>query len=188
MIEEWASIPGADNAFASTMGRIMRNGEVIPQRRCQEGYMRVTVGGEIGQNYVHRLVLLAFRNQPAGKTCVNHRNGKKDDNRLKNLEWSTPRENSMYAALRGEWKKTSKARKIKGTNLETGETEVFNTQSEAARMLNIHNSEINKMLHGKRNTCHGYRFEYLDEEAVIIREPNQIPGQISIFDYEGVTE
>lgn len=182
MIELWSPIPGTDNAFASTQGRIKRNGQLVSQKRVQEGYMRATVGGKIGRDYVHRLVLMAFQYQPPGKTCVNHRNGKKDDNRLKNLEWSTPRENSMYAALRGEWKKQHKARKIKATDISTGETKVFNSQSQAAQALNMHNSEINKMLRGKRNTCHGYVFEYLEEEAVIIRNEKQIPGQMSIFD------
>ena len=182
MIEIWSPIPGTDNAFASTQGRIKKDGQILLQHRCQEGYMRVSVGGDIGRDYVHRLVLMAFQYQPPGKTCVNHRNGKKDDNRLKNLEWSTPRENSMYAALRGEWKHQHKARKIKGTNLATGKEEIFNSQHEAAKVLNMHDSEINKMLRGKRNTCHGYVFEYLEEAAVIIRNEKQIPGQMSIFD------
>lgn len=180
MIEEWRKIPGSDDAEVSSLGRFRRHGKIERQYMDSEGYMRVSAGGTAGRNRMNVFVLRAFKEQPPGKTIPNHKNGKKDDNRLSNLEWSTHQENSMYAALRGAWKEHHPKRRIKATDAKTGEETIYESQSEAARLLGIHDSEINKMLHGKRKTCHGYVFECMEEVPYRSRK-NEIPGQMSFI-------
>jgi ribosome-binding protein aMBF1 (putative translation factor) len=55
------------------------------------------VVGKYGRQafYVHRLVIKAFRGPPSSKlkSFVAHINGNNQDNRLKNLRWSTKEEN-----------------------------------------------------------------------------------------------
>ena len=54
---------------------------------------------------VHRLVLSTFVKNVDNKMQINHKNGKKDDNRLCNLEYCTQSENIRHAFENGLFKK-----------------------------------------------------------------------------------
>lgn len=76
-----------------------RSGRKMKQHLCVKGYPVVKlVCGEKRKIFkVHRLVAEAYLPKIDGKLFVNHINGIKHDNRAENLEWCTPRENSLHA-------------------------------------------------------------------------------------------
>ena len=158
--EVWVDIPGSDNAQVSNYGQVRRNGKLCKQYYDSEGYARVTVGGQRGRDRVHRFVAMAFCHQPPGKDRVNHKNGRKNDNHSTNLEWSTNRENLMLARK----KFAQPHHKTPVVVEKDGEKRTFSSQASAAKWIGCNNSEVNKMLHGKRKTCHGYVIRYLDGE------------------------
>ena len=61
------------------------------------GYLRVQLymgNGKGRTEKVHRLVAIAFIDNPDNLPEVNHINHQRDDNRVENLEWVTHKENS----------------------------------------------------------------------------------------------
>jgi len=66
------------------------------------GYCYVTISSNKTKKncYIHRLVAEHFiENKDIKKTQVNHKNKKRDDNTIENLEWVTPSENLLHAKL-----------------------------------------------------------------------------------------
>ena len=89
-----------------------RKGRKMPQyvptceRKCSlhgTGYLTIRLAkqGVVHTHRVHRLVAKAFIPNPLDLPFVNHINGDKTDNRADNLEWCTPKENTLHAIHTG---------------------------------------------------------------------------------------
>lgn len=106
--EIWKEIKGFDgNYSASTKGRVKSNGllkgknskvRILKTEMSKKGYLRVglTKDGKQKKYLVHRLVAIAFLDNPNNLPEVNHRNEIKTDNRVENLEWMSRRDNMNY--------------------------------------------------------------------------------------------
>lgn len=106
MIEQevWKDVDGYDGCYSiSTIGEVLSRKRsiktLLKASRCRQGYARVYLSkyGISKSHALHRLVAQTFIENPESKSQVNHKNGIKHDNRVGNLEWSTPSENSRHA-------------------------------------------------------------------------------------------
>lgn len=112
--EEWKSLPEYIGIEVSTLGRVRKNtrkhhGDVISEFcKDRDGYCRCTVqklDGKKTSQPVHRLVAKTFIPNPENKTCVNHIDNDRTNNRVDNLEWVTPKENVYHSFVYGDRKK-----------------------------------------------------------------------------------
>lgn len=128
-MEVWKAIPDTNETyFISNYGRVKsvtryvpdKNGRVVhyygkilEQRDNSRGYPRVMIRTSQGKGYVfvHRLVALAFVENPHGKDVVNHIDCDPHNNNADNLEWVTQLENMQYASRLGRMKYTDRHKK-----------------------------------------------------------------------------
>ena len=72
--------------------------KLIPSK-TYNGYYTVTAHRK--RQKVHRLVLMTATNCDGKGLQVNHKDGDKSNNKLENLEWCTPKENTAHAEKTG---------------------------------------------------------------------------------------
>lgn len=65
------------------------------------GYVTIYINSFKKNLLIHRLIAEYFIPNPENKPHVNHKNGIKSDNRISNLEWCTPKENTRHAIKTG---------------------------------------------------------------------------------------
>lgn len=94
--EEWRPVPGADGYFASVNGEVRGPRGALKPSPMKNGYLGIKIRGK--GTTAHAAVAAAFHGaRPTPEHEVNHKNGKKTDNRPENLEWLTASENMRHA-------------------------------------------------------------------------------------------
>ena len=97
-MEEYKLIKNFENYSVSNLGNVKNNNtnKIIKQYNNQ-GYKLVHLNGKYLR--VHRLVAEAFIPNPENKSCVDHKNNIRDDNRIDNLRWATTKENNQNTSI-----------------------------------------------------------------------------------------
>ena len=89
----------------SQYGRVIntKTGKILKPQKISRGYLGVTLsmGKKSFTKKIHRLVAIAFLDNPNKLPQVDHLDGNKHNNRVNNLEWVTPKINIRRAYAKG---------------------------------------------------------------------------------------
>lgn len=122
MKEVWRDIPGYEGYYqASNLGNIKSLpkkykplGRILkPQQRNNYLIVSLSRDGKSKSQSVHRIIMKTFKGE--SNLTVNHIDGNKHNNKLENLEYCTPRDNSRHVFIS----------KIKTTNTEKFKDEII---------------------------------------------------------------
>lgn len=145
MNEIWKKIDGFDKYYVSNLGRVKSSSYrntgkeyILKQRTNKDGYKTVCImqGFKNPKTYlVHRLVALAFIDNPNNYSDVDHKDRCRDNNSVDNLQWVSHLDNVRlsnergrdYSYMKGNIPSNSK----KCMCVETGE--IFESYHHAAR-------------------------------------------------------
>lgn len=142
-----------------------------------KGYKYITMKDIYGKRRhpkIHRLVALAFLSNPDNKPQINHIDGNKENNSVKNLEWATNGENQKHAFKLGLNKPHIKdknyqwfgdhdnCKKVRQLDLEGNEVAIHNSLAIAGRSVGKGYSTISKVCNGKGKTAHGFKWEFVE--------------------------
>lgn len=136
------------------------NGRKLADVLSNRGYIRNSLSTEKGQkNFLrHRLVAMAFIDNPENKPEINHINEDKLNNHVENLEWCTRVENMNHGTLY-ERAAQSCSKAVIGTCVKTGKTVEFPSTIEADRQ-GFDSGNVSRCCRGERNTHKGYTWQY----------------------------
>lgn len=76
------------------------SGKKLSYHKCKKGYNRVNLKNDKGKKrtyLVHRIIAKHFIPNPFNKPQINHIDGDKNNNSVKNLEWCTSQENVAHS-------------------------------------------------------------------------------------------
>lgn len=149
-------IQDAKEYQVSNYGRIKNPKGVIVKGYSKRHYNEVFVGIKNRQFKTHILVAQAFIPNPDKKPVVNHKDGKKLNNHVDNLEWTTQSENAQHA-MDNNLNSTSK--KIKITYLDDNKTEIYNNKKHIYTTLDIGKHTLRKYM-GINQPYKGMVFSY----------------------------
>ena len=198
MNEMWKPVKDYEGLYEiSSLGRVKNlnyrgtgKEKILKNTECSNGYLVIGLvkNGKLKTFYVHRLVAEAFIPNPEDKSCIDHINTIRNDNRIENLRWATHEENSnnpltkkkmsenhreqigennhMYGRI-GE--NNPKSKPIVQINPNTNE--VLNTYSgisEASRQTGFKHSNISACCNNKfnrpgNNIYKGYKWMFLSD-------------------------
>ena len=172
MIENWKAVEGYEGLYEiSDLGRVKSLGREVNSKggstAIKKGKILALSTNKYGYEYlflyknnisinvkVHRLVGLAFINNPNNKPMINHEDGNKSNNNVSNLEWNTCKENTNHAfnaGLRCKGEDSSNAKlswddvnKIR----ELYKTELY-LQKELSKMFGVSKTSIRNVLTNK---------------------------------------
>ena len=131
----------------------------------KDGYLRVclSMNGKQYNRTVHRMVALAFLDNPENLPQINHVNEDKSDNRVCNLEWCTCEYNNNYGTRNervSSSKRNTNCKKILQLDLNGNLIREWESLQEIGRQLGYGVAHISRVCRGIKKTGYGFKWRF----------------------------
>lgn len=178
-MEEWRDIEGHPGYQVSNTGKVRsfhnnRHGltdkpRILKTDFNSNGYERVCLGSNF-RGFIHKLVATAFIPNPDNYSVVRHKDDNRRNNVAENLMWGTQADNIQDCIAHGRFhsnieiaKKAAlekQRRKVIATSVDSGESRLFSSLTEAATSLGLNTGNISNVLKGRQRKTGRYEFRY----------------------------
>ena len=162
--EIWKPIEQFLHIEVSSKGRVKRLPHKNKKGKIQsefckdrDGYCRCTVikkDGSCTSIPVHRLVAMAFIENPENKPCVNHIDNNRTNNSVENLEWVTQRENVLHSYKYGKRQIVKQIpKKTLLTDYQISQIDTLRklyTVNQLAKVFNIEYQSLKNIIHKRK--------------------------------------
>lgn len=183
--EEWRTVCHPANGrvlslwAVSSLGRVMSPRHITWGTKTCHGYRSVSISesGISSNHYVHRLVARAFLGPAPSLKCsqVNHRDSDRCNNRVENLEYVTPSENTRHSYRANSDRRShaiARAKPVWGRKVGSAAWTWYPSMSEAARQLSVFSASVSHCCRGRvKGAGH---FEFVNAAPV---SPKLLPGE-----------
>ena len=160
-VETFVKIDGFENYEVSNLGKVrnMKSGKVLKPQLNRNGYLMHLLYENNKQKhlYLHRIIAIAFIDNPEEKPCVNHIDENKLNNDLSNLEWCTVKENNIHGT---RTKRVAEKcfKKVIQLDLNDNVLNEFESMTQAEQETGASVSHISSCCNGKRKSAGGFKW------------------------------
>lgn len=162
--EIWKDIPNFEGKYkVSNLGNVksLITNKIMSGKSLRGGYRSVWLVDKCYK--IHRLVALTFlKNDDKTKNVVNHIDGNKLNNNVKNLEWSTTAENTKHGYLIGKNRVTKRAVRMIG-KFSGNLIYTFESLQLARIVTEISDASIADVCKGRSKQAGGFKWEFADK-------------------------
>lgn len=157
--EIWKDIDGFEGQYAvSTRGRVknLKTNKILAGSYGNDGYLRVTL--KCKKYLIHRLVALAFLDNPNKLSQVNHIDERKDNNDISNLEWCSASYNVNYSSHKCSCK-------VKQIDKNGKSIRIWDSFYQIERELGYARQPITKVCKGRQRYAYGFKWQYVNPSS-----------------------
>lgn len=180
--EIWKDIDGYEQLYqVSNLGRVRSLERLVTTNKGNGGFKKIKSKIREPQNrngykvvalfrdgkrtsfYIHRLVAESFILNHSNFPMVNHKDEKRENNTVENLEWCNHQYNITYGTTL-QRKSEALARAVQGTHVKTDEKITFSSTMEAGKN-GFSQSAICRCCNNKMEKHKNYKWKYIQERG-----------------------
>ena len=160
-VETFVEIEGFENYEVSNLGKVrnIKSGRILKPQLTKNGYLKHFLYKNNKQKHLllHRIIAIAFIDNPEAKPQVNHIDENKLNNDLSNLEWCTIRENAVHGT-RTKRIAEKRSKKVVQLDLNDNVLNEFESMVQAEQETGVSRRSIGRCCNGKLKSSRGFKW------------------------------